>query len=94
MNTDVEWRKEWFVNIPSVPNSYWKSLRNQKQFLDELARNLNIKRPSDWGKLTTRSFSECGGKSILSNYYDGSLFKCLQSVYSGFFPFFFKFQRH
>lgn len=71
---------EWF---PSRPPSYWKSMSHQKQLLDDIAIKLNIKKPSDWGKITLLQFIELGGGSVLTFYYHGSLFKCLQSVYKG-----------
>lgn len=58
-------------------------MENQKKFLDELAMKLNIKNPSDWGKFTTRLVYELGEGSLLTSYYNNSLFTCLQSVYKG-----------
>lgn len=52
--------------------------------MDSLALKLDIKKPSDWGKVTTQLLYESGASSILSNYYNGSLFACLKSVYPGF----------
>lgn len=71
---------EWFSKYPS---SYWQSLDNCKKFLDEVAEKLNIKNPRDWGKVTGQLISDLGGTSLLSNYYDNSLFSCLQSIYAG-----------
>lgn len=44
---------------------------------------LNLKNASDWGKVTYRQISEHGGAGLLVQYYKGSLFHCLQSVYKG-----------
>lgn len=43
---------------------------------------LNIKNPKDWGKVTLHQLNELKGAGLL-NYYKGSLFTCLQSVYKG-----------
>lgn len=58
-------------------------MENRKKFLDEVAKTLEIEHASDWGKVTTAQVYELGGGSLLSNYYNGSLFACLQSVYKG-----------
>jgi hypothetical protein len=58
-------------------------MENRKNFLDEIAKKLNIKTPSDWGSVTTHMFFELGGSTLLKYYYNGSLFACLQSVYKG-----------
>jgi hypothetical protein len=59
-------------------------MENRRNFLDEIAKKLNIKTPSDWGKVTYDYFCELGGGSLLG-YYHGSLFACLQSVYKGIY---------
>lgn len=79
---DVTWKREWFQNITKVPNSHWKSMENRRKYLDAIAIKLNIKTPSDWGKVAIRHVYSLGGYGILS-YYNGSLFTCLQSVYKG-----------
>lgn len=65
-----------------VPKSHWKSIENRKKFLDEVAIKLDVKTPSDWGKVTKQRFCEVGGSRILS-YYNNSLFYCLHTVYKG-----------
>lgn len=77
---EIEWKKEWFSK---VPNSYWKSMENRKMLMDQIAKKLNIKNPSDWGKVTQNCIYELGGCSLLTRYYNGSLFACLQSIYQG-----------
>jgi hypothetical protein len=79
---DTNWKREWFSNIDKLPNSYWKSMENRRNFLDEIAKKLSINTPSDWGNVPIWRFYGLGGSSIL-NYYNGSLFKCLQSIYKG-----------
>jgi hypothetical protein len=60
-------------------------MENHKNFLDEIAKKLNIKTPSDWGKVTYDYFCGSGGSTLLNTYYNGSLFTCLQSVYKGIY---------
>lgn len=77
--TEIKWDPKWFSR---VPRSYWNSIKNRRNFLDELAIKLDIKKSNDWGKISHRHFNEFGGRSLLS-YFNGSLFCCLQSVYKG-----------
>lgn len=76
---DVHWKREWFSNLPK---SYWESLENRKEFLDEVATKLQIKKSSDWGNVSIATIHELGGGSLLSGYFNNSLIDCLQSVYS------------
>lgn len=79
---EIEWKKEWFPNLPIVAHSHWNSISNRRKFLDELKQKFDIKSPQDWGRITTQCVRDTGGIAIL-NAYKGSLFRCLQSVYQG-----------
>lgn len=59
-------------------------MENRKKFMDEVAVKLDIKKPGDWGKVTLPTVYKLGAYSLINNYYDGSLFHCLQSIYPGF----------
>jgi hypothetical protein len=72
------------LQTSKLPKSYWKSIENRKNFLDEIAKKLNIKTPSDWGNVTLQCFYDLQGRSILKRY-NNSLFACLQSVYKGIY---------
>lgn len=80
----MEWKREWFSNMHSFPNMYWKSKANRRKFLDQVAVKLKIQKPSDWGKVTKIQFHEYGGGYLLNNFYRGSPYDCLSSVYEGF----------
>lgn len=71
-------------SIPRFPKSYFHSTKNQKNFMDMVASKLQIKTPSDWGKVTVQQVHEHGGGSLVSNYYNSSLFTTLQTIYKGF----------
>lgn len=62
--------------------TFWNSIENQRNFLDDVAISLNIKQPQDWGKVTKKRFFQLRGQPVLQ-FYDYSLFSCLQSVYTG-----------
>lgn len=81
--SEIEWKKEWFPNIPNVQKSYWISLDNRKKFLEEIAFKLKIKKPSDWGKVTKHEFRKLGGNTLISYYYSNSLFNCLKDIFKG-----------
>lgn len=83
MELEVEWKREWFSSLAVVPKAYWSSMENRRKFMDKLTKDFNIRNPSDWGKLTTRDIRKSGGVSLLSNYYNNSLFRCLKSIYTG-----------
>lgn len=76
---ETEWDKEWFINI----NGIWKSKRNQRIFLEHLQQKLHIKNPMEWGKISKRELKENGAIALIRDYYDGSIYKALKSVFSG-----------
>lgn len=80
---DISWTKEWFEYAKIYPKNHWKDRNNQRVFLDKVAKALKITNPSDWGKITTTQIIESGGGTLLNDYYKGSLFNTLQSVYPG-----------
>lgn len=48
-----------------------------------MKQRFQIKKPSDWGKVTIQQVEEAGGATLIKNYYESSLFKALTSVYPG-----------
>lgn len=58
-------------------------MENHKNFLDEIAIELNIQQPSDWGKIAIKDIIERGGVTLLREHYKGSLYNCLRCVYRG-----------
>lgn len=76
----MEWKVEWF-DLSSRKLGYWKDLKNQKQFLDSVAKHLHIQIPKDWGTVTQDKIIELGGTTLLKQY-ENSLFKTLEKVYS------------
>jgi len=77
---DIEWKTEWFENVPSVPKGHWKDQINQRRFLDEVARDLNIESPSEWGKVTLTEVISRNGNGLISHN-KGSLFRTLVAAY-------------
>ena len=59
---------------------YWSQIPNQRKFLDELAKKLNISTTDDWYKVNALVFQKNGGSTLLQQY-DGSPRKLLTTVY-------------
>lgn len=57
---------------------YWTLKENQHKFLEDLALQLRIKKPSEWGKITINQVIDHGGRSLL-HHYGSSLQKALQA---------------
>jgi hypothetical protein len=51
---------------------YWKDLKNQKAFFDQLATKWNIQKLDDWHKATATMVKREGG-GFISEHYNGSL---------------------
>lgn len=72
------------IKVPYVKlqKGTWLRQDFQKTFLDNVAKDLQLQRPQDWGKVPTRIFVEKGGATLLRRN-RGSIFKTLQTVYKG-----------
>ncbi len=68
------------MNIPHKPLSVWHDITYQRNFMEQLAKKLQITKPEDWYKLTKTILRDHGGSS-LSLKYNGSIMKLLSSVY-------------
>ena len=51
MYPDYNWLPWKFLNTPS---SFWKDMKNQRKFLDYLAKELNISEPNHWYNVTNK----------------------------------------
>lgn len=76
------WEKRWFKRHNNVPKEHWQSLQNQRQFMEQFARQRNLSKPSDWGNVTFRSVVDMGGTFIV-HYYHCSVFKALVTLFPG-----------
>ncbi len=69
------------ANVSYAPyRGYWKDMKNQQNFVEEIATKLGITSPKDWYSVTKEQFAKAGGSSLLI-YHNNSLIKLLQSVY-------------
>lgn len=60
------------------PKGYWDNIANQRSFMDELTKKLNI--TDEWFKITTKALKQHGASRLLQKY-DGSPIKLLKTVY-------------
>ena len=62
-----------------LPQGYWNSIENQREFLDYVANKFDIKSDSDWSKVTTDDIRALGGRQLLRKY--PSFFDALKEIY-------------
>eukprot|EP01114_Cavostelium_apophysatum_P020383 TRINITY_DN6813_c0_g1_i1.p1 TRINITY_DN6813_c0_g1~~TRINITY_DN6813_c0_g1_i1.p1 ORF type:complete len:852 (-),score=159.44 TRINITY_DN6813_c0_g1_i1:14-2569(-) len=74
-----------FVDLGAVPKvrvppHYWSSKENQRKFLLRLGQTLKLSKLSDWTSVNTSEVAKHGGSRLLV-LYNGSLVRCLQTVF-------------
>lgn len=65
-----------------LKNKRW-CIESERNLFAELANKLDIRHPSDWGKISVQTVLKNGGRSIMANKYNNSLIKALHSNYPG-----------
>jgi hypothetical protein len=68
------------THIPNRSPSKWAEWTVQKDFMDQLATKMQIKKPEDWYKVSSDNIKRNGGAGLV-DFYDGSLYKLLSAVY-------------
>lgn len=58
---DIEWKREWFANLPKYERSFWNSEENCKHFLNKIATEVNIQTTNDWRKISISLLKNNGG---------------------------------
>jgi hypothetical protein len=74
---NYDW-KPWLFS--RVPRLFWYDINNQKEYLKWIAKNLNIQTLEDWYKISSIDIVNNKGRGLI-NYYKGSFFKLLKTVY-------------
>lgn len=75
----MEWKTEWF----RFKQRGWIR-NNQRKILESIAKQLNIKKPSEWGTVTTDTFCKVPEGSKILQLHGSSIRKALKSIYPGF----------
>lgn len=63
-----------------TPKSFWKNLKNQRDYIDWLGKDLGISNMDDWYNTDTQKIHNRYGETILQSY-GGSLYHALSAVY-------------
>jgi len=74
----IQWDPSKFERISF---NFFSDPKNQKLFLEEAAKKLDLKNITDWKNVTTSQIMKIKGAKSLLHYYGGSLKKALISVY-------------
>jgi len=74
---ELDWK---IYKFERVPEGHWNDRKNQREFLDEFFKTLNLKSWEDWYGVTVEQVQTHGGSGLLANY-NNSLKKVLLAVY-------------
>jgi hypothetical protein len=74
---EFQWQPWRFTNVPS---SFWRTLENQKIFMEWIEKKLEIKDPDGWIGVGTETLSQWGGSGLLYQY-GHSITKILKAVF-------------
>ena len=73
-----------FSQLKAHSHLYFKSIQNQRQFMDNLFQKFNLKSFDDWLNISRKKIRENGGKSLLFFYYQNNFSHLLSSIYPNF----------
>eukprot|EP01114_Cavostelium_apophysatum_P023739 TRINITY_DN9046_c0_g1_i1.p1 TRINITY_DN9046_c0_g1~~TRINITY_DN9046_c0_g1_i1.p1 ORF type:complete len:1029 (-),score=223.52 TRINITY_DN9046_c0_g1_i1:186-3272(-) len=76
--SDIHWNPDDFVT-PPLPGK-WIDEKNRRKFFDDLAKEFDVKKKSDWAKVTRKDVYARGGAGLL-RHYNSSVYQALQSIY-------------
>ena len=71
-------------NFNRTPKNYWLNIENQRKYFNWLSNQLNIKSNEDWYNIKLEQINSFYGSSLIQNYYDGSLYSALKSIYPNY----------
>ncbi len=62
---DYDW-KDWLFKVS--PRRFWQDPKNHRRYMKWLGRQLGIRRPSDWYRVSNRDFRDNSGGAFLIHY--------------------------
>jgi hypothetical protein len=65
--------QEWKGVQPRIafkPKGYWRDIKNQRAFFDQLAKKLDISKPADWYHISAETVQKLGGAFVHYQYND------------------------
>ena len=77
---NFEWKFDKFLSINNS-NEYFKSIKNQRIFMENLFKEFKLNSLDDWKNITKTQIIKKGGKSLIYYYYKNDLNKLLSSIY-------------
>ena len=66
------------------PNQYFKSIENQRLFMEYLFDKLELKSLDDWVTITNHQLALNGGRSLILYFYQGDMKKLLTTIYPNY----------
>jgi hypothetical protein len=87
---EYEWNPNRCLHQPKflqnmVPINHWKDMKNQRERLDTVARQLGIQKQEDWYQITSERAIKFARSGLLLRHYKGSIISALKSVYPEFY---------
>jgi len=80
LNSNYPELKWYFFTYRNFPSNFWNSLENQREFLDKIAENYEIKIQNEWKNINPKEIKSANGIILItSKYLD--IFSMLVSVY-------------
>lgn len=64
---EINWKQEWFRNVPKYKPNFWNSLENQREFLDNIAKTYHINSANEWKKISSSLICKKGGQVGVKN---------------------------
>eukprot|EP01114_Cavostelium_apophysatum_P017882 TRINITY_DN5405_c0_g1_i1.p1 TRINITY_DN5405_c0_g1~~TRINITY_DN5405_c0_g1_i1.p1 ORF type:complete len:716 (-),score=103.25 TRINITY_DN5405_c0_g1_i1:1172-3319(-) len=66
--------------VSKKPPGYWQDLKNQRDFLEQIARDFNLSCKEDWSKISIKDIIDKGGYMLLRQY-NNSIVWMLKTVF-------------
>ena len=75
----------WDFDILSInPHEYFKSINNQRKFMDKLFDDFQLKSLDDWLLISRKKIIQSGGQSLMLTYYNNDIKLLLSRIYPNY----------
>ena len=75
--------KNYFYYYKKIKLKFWKSIKNQRKFMDDLFKLLKLKELNDWLFVSKNKIAKYGGQSLIK-IYSNDMKKLLTTIYPNF----------
>jgi hypothetical protein len=69
--SEFSWKPWKFKNV--APKGYWDNIEIQREFMQEMAGKLNVKKMEDWYNVTRSDIIANGGATLISRHHDSPI---------------------